>query len=75
MMSGKPIFAAAFSASANLVTGFSVPGMTGMRARWASRRAAVLSPSSSRISALGPMKVMPAFSQARGRAGFSLRKP
>ena len=43
-----------------------MPGTIGTSALSASSRAAVLSPSSSSSSALGPTKVMPALSQARG---------
>ena len=46
------------------------PARRGMPAFCASRRAAVLSPSSSSSSAPGPTKVMPARSQARGSAGI-----
>src|SRR5712692_2256559 len=62
-------------ASAADLTGFSVPGRTGTPAEAASLRAAVLSPSNSRRFGGGPTKVMPAFSQARAKAGFSDRKP
>ena len=51
------------------------PGIAGISGLFASRRAAVLSPSISSSSALGPTNVMPARSQARGSAGFSDRNP
>ena len=60
---------------AGSLTGSSVPGMVGMPAFSARRRAAVLSPSSSSRSPLGPTKAMPCLAQARGSAGFSDRKP
>ena len=58
-ISGKPICAGDLAACGGSVTGSSVPGTTGTPAFWASLRAAVLSPSRSRRSALGPMKVTP----------------
>ena len=67
-------FAAIFCASLADLTGSSVPGSTGTPAEAASLRAAVLSPSSSSSSGVGPMKVIPAFSQARANAGFSDKK-
>ena len=74
MMSGKPISAAT---PCGLVerpsTGSSVPGTTGTPAFCARRRAAVLSPSRSSRSALGPTKVMPARVAGAGRSRI-LRK-
>ncbi len=50
---------------------FSV-GRPASRAAWIAR---ALLPVSSRIWCVGPMKVMPASSQACARSGFSDRKP
>ena len=47
----------------------------GTPAERASRLAAVLSPRSASNSGVGPMKAIPAFSQARANAGFSDRNP
>ena len=57
------------------VIGSRVPGIVGIFASSARRRAAVLSPSRSSSRSLGPTKVIPARSQARGSAGFSDRNP
>ena len=75
MMSGNPILRAAFMASSRSEVGSSVPGRVGTPMRWATARAAVLSPIMSSSSGLGPTKVMPALAQARAKAGFSLRNP
>jgi hypothetical protein len=61
-------------ASSFCVTGSSVPGTTGSPAFCARRRAAVLSPSRSSKSALGPIKVIPAAAHARGSAGIFRKK-
>jgi len=54
----------------------SVPGTTGMPAFSARRRArSLVAEQFPTVSALGPIKVMPARSQARASAGFSERKP
>ena len=55
--------------------GSSVPGTTGTPAATASRRAEVFSPMSAIVSLRGPMKAIPASSQARANAAFSARKP
>ena len=51
------------------------PGTTGAPARAASCRAAIFDPICSITAAGGPMKAMPALSQAAGRAWFSERNP
>jgi hypothetical protein len=75
MMSGKPMDFAALSAASRSAMASSVPGSVGTPMRWATARAAVLSPIMSRISGRGPTKVMPARAHARANSGFSLRKP
>ncbi len=53
----------------------SVAGITGTPAAMATFRALALSPSARIVSALGPMKAMPASVQASTKAGFSDRSP
>ena len=53
----------------------SVAGITGTPASTATRRALALSPRARIVSARGPMKVIPAASQASTKSGFSLRRP
>ncbi len=50
-------------------------GITGTPAAIAAWRALALSPSIRMVSAFGPMKAMPAASQASTKAGFSLSSP
>ncbi len=64
-----------FLASSTVSTGSVVPGTIGTPAPFISSRALVLEPIASMASAGGPMKVMPASSQARTNAAFSARKP
>lgn len=71
---GKPISSAAVSSPSTSVEG-SVESRTGTPARLAAAMAVALFPVSSRTSAGGPTKVMPASAQARARSGFSERKP
>ncbi|MGY3429437.1 hypothetical protein ACVWWL_000860 [Bradyrhizobium sp. USDA 3696] len=52
-----------------------VPAMIGTPQRFASCRAATLSPNNSSAAAWGPTKAMPASAQAFANAAFSLRKP
>ena len=66
---------AANARSVSSVTGCSVPGMTGAPAAMAVRRAAVFEPMARIEAADGPMKTMPASSQAAAKSAFSLRKP
>jgi hypothetical protein len=51
------------------------PGTTGAPAAETVARAAVLLPISRIASVLGPMKMMPAASQASTKSSFSERKP
>ncbi len=53
----------------------SVAGITGTPAFIATLRADALSPSIRIVSALGPMKAMPASVQASTRSGFSDSRP
>ena len=53
----------------------SVAGITGTPAATATLRADALSPSARMVSAFGPMKVMPALSQASTKSGFSDKSP
>ncbi len=55
--------------------GSGVPGTTGTPAATAARRPATLSPRLRIISPVGPMKAMPAFSQASAKSAFSARNP
>ena len=75
MISGKPISWATVSASSGSVMASSVPGRVGTLRRWASARAAVLSPMFSNNSGEGPMNVIPSRAQARANAAFSDRNP
>ncbi len=74
-ITGKPMSAAKLRASSKLAKGLSVPGTTGTPAAIMFRRACVFSPMASMALAGGPMKVSPAWSQARTKAAFSERKP
>ena len=65
---------AAATSSSTSVEGSEEPS-TGTPAARAAATARALLPVSSRMSALGPTKVMPASSQARARSGFSDRNP
>ena len=62
-------------ASSTDSTGSVVPGTIGTPASRMISRALVLEPIASMASAGGPMKTMPASSQARAKAAFSARKP
>jgi hypothetical protein len=53
----------------------SVAGITGTPAAMATLRALALSPSARIVSAFGPMKAMPAASQASTKSGFSDSRP
>ena len=53
----------------------SVAGMTGTPASMATLRAEALSPSARMVAAFGPMKVIPAASQASTNSGFSDSSP
>ena len=53
----------------------SVAGMTGTPAAIATRRALALSPNWRMVSAFGPMKVIPAATQASTKSGFSDSRP
>ncbi len=53
----------------------SVAGITGTPAAIATLRALALSPSLRMVSAVGPMKAMPAAVQASTKSGFSLSSP
>ena len=62
-------------ASSTESTGSVVPGTIGTPASRISSRALVFEPIASIALAGGPMKTMPASSQARAKAAFSARKP
>ena len=64
-----------FLASSTVSTGSVVPGTIGTPAAFISSRALVFEPIASIASAGGPMKAMPASSQARANGAFSARKP
>ena len=73
---GKPISSLAiFSASATVATGSVVPGTIGTPAACISSRARVFEPIASIALAGGPMKTIPASSQACANGAFSARKP
>ena len=74
-MSGKPMVFAAARASASESTVPAVPGTIGTPAARAAARAASLSPSAAMVAGRGPMKAMPASSQACANAAFSAKKP
>ena len=69
MITGKPIFCAARSPSAALRTGWRLPERIGTPTRWATARAAILSPSCSNSSGRGPTKMMPACVAGAGQLG------
>jgi hypothetical protein len=56
-------------------TSRSVPGASGTPCAWARVAGGVLEPESADVVRVGPMKAMPASSQAWAKAAFSLRKP
>ena len=62
-------------ASSTVSTGSVVPGTIGTPASRMISRARVFEPIASIAVAGGPMKTMPASSQARAKAAFSARKP
>ena len=74
-ITGKPIFWAKTFASSESTKGAALPGTTGTPALIMLVRAWVFSPIASIALAGGPMKVMPALSQARTNFAFSDRKP
>ena len=75
IINGNPIFRPHLSASAGLETALGVAGRVGTSAASAAFLAATLSPILSSNSGLGPIKVIPAFSQARANSAFSDKKP
>jgi hypothetical protein len=62
-------------ASSTVSTGSVVPGTIGTPASDMISRARVLEPIASMALGGGPMKTIPASSQARAKAAFSARKP
>ena len=74
-MTGKPISRHTRRASSASFSGSAVPGTTGTPAAIMRWRAAILSPMASIVSAVGPMKMMPAASQRRTNSAFSDKKP
>jgi hypothetical protein len=73
---GKPMSASMIRrASSTSATGSVVPGTIGTPAAFMSSRARVLEPIASIADAGGPMKTIPASSQARANGAFSARKP
>ncbi len=73
---GKPIVSAiTLRAALTSATGSVVPGTIGTPAFCISSRAAVFEPIASIALAGGPMKTIPALSQAAAKAAFSARKP
>ena len=74
-ITGKPYSLALARASSPSFRGWAEPGMVGTPQAWAMALAVSLSPIWARILEEGPMKVMPARSQARAKSAFSLRKP
>ena len=74
-MMGKPYSTAFARASSPSFRGRSEPGVVGTPQAWAMALAVSLSPIWARMVEEGPMKVMPASSQARAKSAFSLKKP
>ena len=74
-MMGKPYSLALARASSPSFRGSAEPGMVGTLQALAMALAVSLSPIWARILEEGPMKVIPASSQARAKSAFSLRKP
>ena len=74
-ITGKPNSAASFSASSLPERGFSVPGIVGTLQVKAISLAESLSPIMSKISDLGPINLIPAFSHSLANSAFSARKP
>ena len=75
MSTGYPMESARALACSAVSTAPSEPGTTGTPALCISFRAAALLPMARITSPEGPMKVMPAASQASAKSAFSLRKP
>ena len=75
MSTGYPMESARALACSAVSTAPSEPGTTGTPALRISFRAAALLPMARITSPEGPMKVMPAASQASAKSAFSLRKP
>ena len=71
---GNPTFLAAVTSVPMSLEG-SLDGSTGIPAAWAAMIACALFPASSSTDAPGPMKVIPASTQACARCGFSDRNP
>ena len=74
-MMGKPYSLAFARASSASFSGWSEPGMVGTRQALAMDLAVSLSPIWARIWEEGPIKVMPASSQALAKSAFSDKKP
>ena len=72
IIKGKPIFRPHFKASAGLDTALGVAGKVGTPALSAALLAATLSPI---LSSRGPIKVIPASSQALAKSAFSDKNP
>ena len=62
-------------ASSAVFMAWSTPGMMGTSAAMAICLEEILSPMAFMLATVGPMKVMPFFSQASTKLGFSARKP
>ena len=75
IIKGKPIFRPHFKASAGLDTALGVAGKVGTPALSAAFLAATLSPIFSSNSGRGPIKVIPACSQALAKSPFSDKNP
>ena len=75
IIKGKPILRPHLRASAGLDTAVGVAGNVGTPASSAAFFAATLSPILSSNSGRGPIKVIPASSQARAKWAFSDKKP
>ncbi|KJL33838.1 hypothetical protein RL72_00088 [Microbacterium azadirachtae] len=75
MSSGYPIPGAAAASSASVSPGLAMPGTVGTPRSVTASLAVILSPIVRMASAVGPMKTMPACSQASAKAAFSARNP
>ena len=75
MSSGNPARLAAASSDASDWSAGVSPGTTGTPARSISRRAEILDPIAAMAADGGPMKVIPADSQAAAKSAFSARNP
>ncbi|VVB89824.1 Uncharacterised protein [uncultured archaeon] len=74
-ITGYPMLSAISRASSKSFMPFSLPGITGIPAAFMVFLASILLPTLSMAWLVGPMNVIPSFSQRAANSGFSARKP